>query len=273
MRHLFLFEDEKDLDVDLVTESDLTVIRGLRKDLSSQAYKVPELKQAGVYLLLSANMIYVGQSSQSVLSRLRSHDSEKDWWDTYIVITDTHGEMEKTSTEYIEAYFIHTFQQIGLTLDNDTVGNSSKISKFTMMKSKSIFDRALNIILNVLNIDIFREHEKANVDETSSHSKLRMVLSDGAEFEASSARKLLHSILSHYSTDINKYSILITESTSSPDVNSIITTMKFDSDKNKYWALSGDLYMFSNLTKTKALEQIEYFLEIFGLTIVRDSRI
>ncbi len=40
----------------------------------------------GVYLLLSSDMVYVGQSSD-LAKRLSQHISGKDWWDSAIILT------------------------------------------------------------------------------------------------------------------------------------------------------------------------------------------
>lgn len=271
MRHLFLFEENDGLNIDMIKDSTTVVIRGSRSELRSPLFNLKEIQQPGVYFLISDNMMYIGQSGQNVLNRLKTHDTERDWWTSYLVITDTHGELEKTVTEYIEAYLIQLLRQKGLTLDNDTNGNLGKVSQFNKMKSQELIDKSMNIIFNVLNENVFKEQDKSNVDEVSTNSKCLIVVSDDNSFEGSSVKKALHAMLSHYSNSHLGYSTLMSEVTDSPSPRSIIVDNQFSSDNKAFWALSGDLYMYSKLNSKQAKEQIEYFLEVLQLELLPES--
>ena len=52
----------------------------------SDLLKTGACSKYGVYLLLSQDMVYVGQSSD-LAKRLTQHISGKDWWDSAIILT------------------------------------------------------------------------------------------------------------------------------------------------------------------------------------------
>lgn len=265
INHLFLFKENSNLNLDIIYDDLCVVIKGNKNDLQKEP--IPLLAQPGIYLLLSENLIYVGQSGHNVSKRLSLHLSEKDWWEDFIVITDKHGELEKTLTEYIEAYLISYITHEGLTLDNDTKGNLSKVSLFNKMKASSIIENSLYIIQNILKFNLTKEQKKSNIEEKQTHNKLKLEDSNEQIFEASSYIKLLHSFLTHYATFNfgEKYSTLLMDVTEDPGPKNIIALSPNNEDD--FIKITGDLYMYTKLTKAQVLYNIEYFAEVLDLKI------
>lgn len=71
----------------------------------------------GVYLLLSNNMVYVGQS-QNLKQRTKQHLIDKDWWESVVLITSNNDSLNKTDINYIEAVLIQKSIEAG-TCDSD----------------------------------------------------------------------------------------------------------------------------------------------------------
>lgn len=263
MKNIFVFNDENNIDYNIVTNNQSVVIHGYKKDLEFILDK--HLSQPGVYILLSTNMLYVGQSGTNVKSRLRTHLNEKTWWESYLVITDEHGTLEKTMVEYMEAYFIQLLRQKGLTLDNDTIGNTIIVSSFTQLKTKNYITSSEDSIFNVLNIDLLKPQQTSNTDETPSNHRLTIEDSNGNKFEGSSATKALERMLIHYSKDFMYYSKLHSEVTDDPSATNIITSYKDYRHPNDFIELTEDLFMYTKLSKKQALSQIDYLSSVLDI--------
>lgn len=254
-----------------VTLDNTVVIHGERSELLETSVDAPELSQAGVYVLISDNIMYVGQSSLSILSRLRSHDNDRAWWNEYIAITDTHGDMEKTMTEYIEAYLIKWIKERGMKLDNETYGNRGSVTPFTMMKTKSYIENALFIIDEILNVNLVREQQVANQEQLNSRDTITIRFDDDNVFTGSKVRDVLHSILVHYAKDPIIYHNLMVEAVQDPSAKNIVYE-GLPSPSFKSELIAGDLRMFSSITTEQATHQLNYFIDILGLTPVVNNR-
>lgn len=265
MRNIFVFNSDDNIDYTLITNNQTVVIHGYRKDID--LILDPHLMQPGVYILLSQNMLYVGQSGTNVKNRLKSHTNEKTWWKEYIVITDEHGCLEKTMVEYMEAYFVQHLRQKGLTLDNDTIGNTTVVSPFTEMKTKQHILNSEDSIFNVLNIDLLHPQNKSNIDETPSNHRVTIYDSNNNVFEGSSANKALQQMITHYSKDMLFYSKLYSEITDSPSATNIISSYRDPQSPNDYIEITEDLYMYTKLSRKQSLMQIEYLASVLGIEV------
>lgn len=265
MRSIFVFNDRSSIDYTLVTNDQTVTIHGLKSDIDLIIDK--HLDQPGVYILLSENMLYIGQSGTNVKSRLRNHVTEKTWWTEYIVITDEHGLLEKTMVEYMETYFIQKLRQKGLTLDNDTKGNSTVVSSFTEMKTHRHISSAEDSIFNVLNRDLMKPHQNSNILETPSNHRVTINDSNGNSFDGSSASKALQQMLVHYSKDLIMCNKLYDESTDEPSSTNVITSYRDWSNLNDYIELTEDLYMYTKLSRKQALEQIAYMSSVLNIEV------
>lgn len=77
----------------------------------AEALKRKEAGYTGVYILLgdsdesSLVMAYIGESDD-VASRIRNHDSKRDWWTQAILITSTANSLNKAHVRYVESRLV-----------------------------------------------------------------------------------------------------------------------------------------------------------------------
>jgi len=75
----------------------------------SAALARKEARYTGVYLLLGEQdgnpCAYVGES-ENISERIRSHDTNKEWWTTAVLITSTANNLNKAHVKYLEARLI-----------------------------------------------------------------------------------------------------------------------------------------------------------------------
>lgn len=106
------------------------------------------VKKYGVYLLLSKNTVYVGQSSD-LSKRISQHISGKEWWDRVVILTTTDDSFTHTDIDYLESMLIAKAVRVGrLDCDNKNKGNKPKVSKF----NKIILDQYLQEALFLLQL-------------------------------------------------------------------------------------------------------------------------
>lgn len=259
MKNIFIFEDNKELNIDFIQEDDVLVLHGDRNVLKQTI--IPELDQPGVYFLLSENFIYIGQSGISVQKRFTQHLSERDWWTEFVVITDNKGELEKTMTEYIEEYFIKLLRRRGVNIDNDTLGNITPASRFTKIKINKIINISERIFNDFLDIDLFKEQKVSNINETPTHIKNILKDSNGNEFKGSSLYNSLSLLLINYAKDNYNYSKLAQAIDDEILTSDIVTT-----SESNYTKIADDIYL-KKLDTKKTRSAIDYFAEILDINI------
>ena len=85
----------------------------------------------GVYLLLSSQKVYIGQSTD-LKARIKQHQLGKDWWERVILLTSKTNELSQSHITYLEAKLISKAQECRtLDCDNRTEGNKNNLDKFT----------------------------------------------------------------------------------------------------------------------------------------------
>ena len=67
--------------------------------------KTDAVKKYGVYLLLSKDKVYVGQSSD-LSKRITYHTVGKDWWETVVILTTSDNRLNHSDIDYLEAKLI-----------------------------------------------------------------------------------------------------------------------------------------------------------------------
>ena len=68
------------------------------EDLVSRA----DCKKYGVYLLLSEQLVYVGQA-RDLERRTRQHLADKDWWSQVILMTTKDDSFDASDIDYLES--------------------------------------------------------------------------------------------------------------------------------------------------------------------------
>ncbi len=113
-------------------------------------------KKFGVYLLLSKDMVYVGQSSD-LAKRITQHIAGKDWWTSAVILTTKDDSLTRSDIDYLEYYLIEKAQKIDrLDCDNKKKGNVPKVDKFRKVVLQQYLEEAL-FLMQLIGITVFNE--------------------------------------------------------------------------------------------------------------------
>ena len=128
-------------------------------------------KKFGVYLLLSENMVYVGQS-MDLATRIKQHLIGKDWWERAIVLTTKDDSLNRSDIDYLESILIDIANQNNkLDCDNKKKGNPQKVTRFRKVELEQYLEEAF-LLMELIGISVFREDntskKKVNVVEVTS---------------------------------------------------------------------------------------------------------
>lgn len=128
-------------------------------------------KKAGVYLLLSEDKVYVGQSSD-LEKRIKQHIVGKVWWERVLVLTTSDDSLNRVDIEYLEHFLIDKAEDSGrLVTDNKKRGNNAKVDRFRKTELKQYLDEAL-FLLELIGVNVFsKEENKTNYKKTSKRKK------------------------------------------------------------------------------------------------------
>ncbi len=108
----------------------------------------------GVYLLISEDMVYVGQASD-LSRRIRQHLMGKSWWERVAVLTTSDDSLNRSDIDYIEASLIAKASSTGrLDCDNKNMGNKQKVSKFREVELEQYLEEAL-FLLELIGVNVF----------------------------------------------------------------------------------------------------------------------
>ena len=123
--------------------------------------KTDACSKYGVYLLLSKDMVYVGQASD-LKKRINQHKVGKDWWESVVILTTKGDELNHADIDYLEATLIDKANKIGrLDVDNKNKGNPKKVSKFREVFLGQYLEEAL-FLMQLIGITVFKEKSTAS---------------------------------------------------------------------------------------------------------------
>ena len=112
----------------------------------------------GVYLLLSEDMVYIGQSTD-LASRIKNHIIGKSWWERVVILTTADNSLNRSDIDFLEASLIEKALKIGrLDCDNKNKGNKQKVSRFREVELDQYMDEAL-FLLELIGVNVFCEIE------------------------------------------------------------------------------------------------------------------
>lgn len=140
----------------------------------SELLNTDACKKYGVYLLLSKNMVYVGQSSD-LSKRITQHTVGKDWWESVVILTKKDDSFNHTDIDYLESVLINKAKEVGrLDCDNKNKGNNPKVDKFRKVMLDQYLEEAL-FLMQLIGIKVFTD-KKANslIDTIDSRTKLAL---------------------------------------------------------------------------------------------------
>lgn len=113
----------------------------------------------GVYLLLSEDMVYIGQASD-LSKRIKQHIVGKSWWERVVILTTSDDSLNRGDLDYIEAYLIALASKAGrLDCDNKNTGNKANLKKFREVEMQQYLEEAL-FLLELIGINVFRSASK-----------------------------------------------------------------------------------------------------------------
>lgn len=121
--------------------------------------KTDACSRYGVYLLISEDMVYVGQASD-LSRRIKQHKVGKSWWEQVIVLTTSDDSLNKSDIDYLEASLIAKAGLVGrLDSDNRNKGNKKKVDKFREVFLEQYLEEAL-VLLELIGVNVFKAESK-----------------------------------------------------------------------------------------------------------------
>lgn len=130
------------------------------RDSMPELLKTGACNKYGVYLLLSHNMVYVGQSSD-LSKRMTQHLNGKDWWDSAVIITTKDDSLTHSDIDYLENVLIDRSLALKkLDCDNKKSGNPAKVDVFRKVFLGQYLDEAL-FLMQLIGIKVFAEEKPA----------------------------------------------------------------------------------------------------------------
>ena len=141
-------------------------------------------KKYGVYLLLSKDMVYVGQSSD-LAKRITQHIMGKDWWESVLILTTKDDSFTHSDIDFLESVLIDKARKIGkLDCDNKNKGNKPKVDKFREVYLGQYLDEAL-FLMQLIGINVFSDKNAgANSLINTIDIKTKLALGKRAKAEA-----------------------------------------------------------------------------------------
>lgn len=112
----------------------------------------------GVYLLVSDNKVYIGQTND-LLRRIKEHDKTKQWWEKVVLITTKDNSLNRSDIDYLENKLINLAKTKNtLITDNVQYGNTPKVNRYRKIDLNDLLDGAL-LLLELIGINVFKKQE------------------------------------------------------------------------------------------------------------------
>lgn len=147
----------------------------------SDLLKTGACSKYGVYLLLSADMVYVGQSSD-LSKRLSQHIVGKDWWKRAVIITTKDDSLTHSDIDYLENILIEkAFSIKKLDCDNKKTGNPPKVDVFRKVFLSQYLDEAL-FLMQLIGITAFLDQKSKRKGRTRKSDSME-VKAEGLNLE------------------------------------------------------------------------------------------
>ncbi|MCF6292816.1 MAG: GIY-YIG nuclease family protein, partial [Robiginitomaculum sp.] len=115
-----------------------------------------ESRHTGVYLLIGEDeqgqLAYIGEA-ENVASRIKDHDSKKDWWTSVVLITSTANNLHKAHAKYLEARLVEITQSVGkIKLENGNAPSRPSLSE-SAIANMEVFLEHILLVLPALRVD------------------------------------------------------------------------------------------------------------------------
>ncbi len=162
-----------------IIESRLGINNGL-------CYKIPRtrlteaqsllgINNNGIYILFgddtatSKKIAYIGKSS-TIISRLKTHKSTKDYWNEVLVFVTENNLLSQSHISYIEYKLYEEANKINKEKDNYTIMNDQKPKDPNLTEAEKInardFIDTIKLFVSVMDYDLFDSYEKKTSNDT-----------------------------------------------------------------------------------------------------------
>lgn len=136
----------------------------------SAALSRREARYTGVYILLGEQegvpRAYIGEG-EDISSRIKNHDTQKDWWTSAILITSAANNLHKAHVQYLEARLIETARSVAKAdLENSNTPKRPSLSESGISNMESFLDYVL-LVLPALRVDLFIENKRIRVQDVT----------------------------------------------------------------------------------------------------------
>lgn len=151
----------------------------------SDALRREQSRYTGVYLLIGERdddpLVYVGEADD-VSTRIRSHESQRDWWDKAIIITSTANTLNKAHVRYLESRLIEEARAVGKAgIENGTAPPRPRLSE-PAIANMEVFLEYIMLVLPAIRIDFFLRSTRP--ESTRERPTERKVSSEPSNKEA-----------------------------------------------------------------------------------------
>lgn len=124
------------------------------RDAVAELLKLDVCDKYGIYMLLSEDMVYVGQAGD-LSKRIKQHLAGKKWWKRVILITTKDDSFTHTDIDYLESYFINLAKKNNkLDCDNKQRGSKVKVSRFDKVQLDQYIEEAM-FLLELIGVKVF----------------------------------------------------------------------------------------------------------------------
>lgn len=219
------------------------------------------------------NNRYVGQASSSVLSRLKSHDVKKDFWNSALILCREDGRLDKSQLDWIEKRLISKFNDNGFTLENVSNGNHSHIESYQKGKARQLLNISADLIKEFLGFDLYAlEKIKKNRSTLITNDINQSLTTDQYKVEyddkiivGSTPRELYSNLINTLSQDDN-YFMLLENYADNHNTQFFFRLTDENLIKNRpayyYHNLRNNIYMKFNYDNNALIKNIEKVLKI-----------
>lgn len=138
-----------------------------------EALARPQSSFTGVYLLLGERdgkpLAYIGEG-EDIAARMKSHEANKDWWTTAVLVTSAANNLHKAHAKFLESRLVEEAKKVGvMPLDNGNTPPRPGLSESACANMEAFLDY-LFMVLPAVRIDMFVQNVRPAAVATPSAS-------------------------------------------------------------------------------------------------------
>lgn len=136
-----------------------------------EALARPQSSFTGVYLLLGERdgkpLAYIGEG-EDIAARMKSHEANKDWWTTAVLVTSAANNLHKAHAKFLESRLVEEARKVGvMPLDNGNTPPRPGLSESARANMEAFLDY-LFMVLPAVRIDMFVQNVRPAAVATPS---------------------------------------------------------------------------------------------------------